>query len=516
MTVLFSRVNQFKSSAYEIARNVLRSRTQFAEKSEQQAEQIRELNARVEQLTNQSKRDAQLLSQTQQELEQQRRDNEELRNKPIRLPSDLPLPHHTYGPKMIAMCLNLCKEIGFRPTETAITILFQGLGIRDRVPSWDSIRSWACRAGVAELQRLPEQADDWIWMTDHSNQIGVEKVLQILGIRASNLPAPGQTLSSKDMVVLAVIPGQDWKREDVRRAYKVTADRIGPPRYLLIDGAVELFETADVLETPGKKLSVLRDMKHFAANTFEKLIGKDKRFTSYLSKLGRTRSQIQQTELGHFNPASQKPKARFMNLGPSLRWGQMVSYHLSNSRSQSREGITATRMIEKLGWVKNYRKDLANWNRCQKVMQTSLKYINHQGLFKGAADGLKAELEELTAAWPEPCALSKKMADELIGFVRESESLVEPGERTWLSTENIESSFGHYKKLEGQHSKGGFTSLLAAMPILPIHWTAERVRENFRTVSVKQMNAWVSENLGTTLGSKRAKAYKEFAVAVPG
>jgi len=126
MTVLFSRVNQFKSSAYEIARNVLRSRTQFAEKSEQQAEQIRELNARVEQLTNQSKRDAQLLSQTQQELEQQRRDNEELRNKPIRLPSDLPLPHHTYGPKMIAMCLNLCKEIGFRPTETAIRSSFRG------------------------------------------------------------------------------------------------------------------------------------------------------------------------------------------------------------------------------------------------------------------------------------------------------------------------------------------------------------------------------------------------------
>ena len=150
-------------------------------------------------------------------------------------------------------------------------------------------------------------------MTDHSNQIGVEKVLQILGIRASNLPAPGQTLSSKDMVVLAVIPGQDWKREDVRRAYKVTADRIGPPRYLLTDGAVELFETADVLEKPGKKLTVLRDMKHFAANTFEKLIGKDKRFTSCLSKLGRTRSQIQQTERGHFNPASQKPQARFMN-----------------------------------------------------------------------------------------------------------------------------------------------------------------------------------------------------------
>jgi len=115
--------------------------------------QIRDLEARVEQLTHQSKRDAQQLSQAQQELEQRRRDNEELRNKPICLPSDLPLPHHTDGPKIIALCLNLCKEIEFRPTETAIKILFNRLGMQDRVPSWDSIRSWACRAGVEPPSR---------------------------------------------------------------------------------------------------------------------------------------------------------------------------------------------------------------------------------------------------------------------------------------------------------------------------------------------------------------------------
>jgi len=33
VAVLFIRVNQFKSSAYEIARNVLRSRKHFAEKT---------------------------------------------------------------------------------------------------------------------------------------------------------------------------------------------------------------------------------------------------------------------------------------------------------------------------------------------------------------------------------------------------------------------------------------------------------------------------------------------------
>lgn len=57
--------------------------------------------------------------------------------------------------------------------------------------------------------------------------------------------------------------------------------------------------------------------RNHATNVLEKLIGKDERFQSYLSQLGQTRNHVQQTELGHFTPASQKPKARFMNLGPS-------------------------------------------------------------------------------------------------------------------------------------------------------------------------------------------------------
>ena len=69
-----------------------------------------------------------------------------------------------------------------------------------------------------------------------------------LGIRAADLPEPGQTLPLKAMQVLAVVPGENWKREDVRREYQKLAQRIGAPRYLLTDGAVELRDRADVLD----------------------------------------------------------------------------------------------------------------------------------------------------------------------------------------------------------------------------------------------------------------------------
>ena len=66
-------------------------------------------------------------------------------------------------------------------------------------------------------------------------------------------------------------------------------------------------------------------MKHYAANVLERILQQDDRFSQFISHLGSTRSAIQQNELSHFTPPSQKAKARFMNLEPTLRWGEMVS-----------------------------------------------------------------------------------------------------------------------------------------------------------------------------------------------
>jgi hypothetical protein len=516
MSLLFNSVSQYSSDLYEVARGLLRSRKHQAQRAETQEQINHQLRRKNEQLEKQLLTTQKKLDQSHQLLLKEQHENQTLRQQPVKLPNDLPLPNHCFGPKMISLCLNLSNRIGFRATETALLLILDWLGIKAKIPSHDSIRTWSMRVGVAKLQQPVEAAEDWIWLADHSNQIGTEKVLQILGIRAKDLPEPGQTLSHKNMQVLAVVVGTNWKREDVRREYDRLAQRVGAPRFLLTDGAVELRESADVLEKPGRKPILLRDLKHVAANVFENLIGKREPFAKFLSEIGRTRSAIQQTELSHFTPPTQKPKARFMNLGPTLRWGLMVSYHLSHHQSASRQDITAKRMNEKLGWVRDFREELAAWSRCQQVMQTCLKFINTQGVYCGAA----AELEQLLIAQAKEhgqlCELSATMREKLIEFVKTSEADLLPDERAWLSTENVESAFGLFKRLEGQHSKGGFTSLIAAMPTLLTHWTSELVRESLQTTSVKQMKQWLKDHLPKTLNAKRQIAYREFAVVGTG
>ena len=97
-----------------------------------------------------------------------------------------------------------------------------------------------------------------------------------------------------------------------------------------------------------------------------------------------------------------------------------------------------------------------------------------------------------------------------MAFVRQSEEKLAEGQRLPLSTEILESTFGLFKPLERQHSKGGFTSLLAAFGALLKPATPESIRRDFARVSVKQMRDWVARNLKTTFTSKRQAAYAEF------
>jgi len=290
--------------------------------------------------------------------------------------------------------------------------------------------------------------------------------------------------------------------------YDQLAERCGPPRAVLCDGAVELREGAAGLKKGRCDTIVIQDFKHKAAIFLKSLLENDPRFAEFNTAMGKTRSAIQQTEMSHLTPPSQKPKARFMNLGPTLEWASAVLWLLDHPEAESRRGIAPERLEEKLGWLRSFAPELAAWRECQQVVNAGLRFINEQGLSRGAAEQLRAALDATAQS-----ASSQQLADRLVGFVAVAEAELQPGERLPMSTEILESTFALYKQLEGQHSKGGFTSLLACFAALLKPATVESVRRSFSKVSVKRVREWTKTNLGNTLTAKRQALYTEFRSA---
>ena len=206
---------------------------------------------------------------------------------------------------------------------------------------------------------------------------------------------------------------------------------------------------------------------------------------------------------------SPKQKARFMNLAATIRWMTMIVWLLKNPDAKAREGISDERMQDKLGWVEQYADDIAVWQECQDVVSASLTFINEQYLFRGAADALRSVIGDSLEY-----DKSKELAKRLVDFVHDAEQQLRAGERLPMSTEILESTFGLYKQLERQHSKSGFTSLLACLPALLNPTTPDRVSDAFQRVSAKDVKTWVKKHFASTVSSRRQAAHAEHKAAL--
>lgn len=317
MAILWQKSwTDYKSPLRVVVQVLLRSRDGWIRKRNELKLKLRETERQLAQREEEGKRQSQEIRQLK---EQNRRLEAEKQQATYHLQSDPPIGSHGYGTRMACLAVKLAKTVGLRSASRTMEIMFDWLGLEQKVPCPTTIRNWLQRVGVAAIREPIEEADDWIWMVDHSNQIGPEKALVVLGVRASKLPSPGTALKHENMRLLAVRPGTQWKREDMAMVYEELADEYGTPRAVLMDGATALRDGVESLKTRRSDTIVLYDFKHKAANFFKAILGEDERFSEFASKVGETRSAIQQTELAHLTPPREKQKARFMNLKATLR-----------------------------------------------------------------------------------------------------------------------------------------------------------------------------------------------------
>ena len=112
MPLLFNFVNQYSSDIYEVARNVLASRNRQAARGDNLKAKAKASALQVKRLAKKLRATELALAQTKEELRCQQQANETA-DQPIRLPSDLPLKHHSFGPKLISLCLKPCQSNRF-------------------------------------------------------------------------------------------------------------------------------------------------------------------------------------------------------------------------------------------------------------------------------------------------------------------------------------------------------------------------------------------------------------------
>lgn len=366
-------------------------------------------------------------------------------------------------------------------------------------PHWTTGRLWLLRIGLAALLRPKTIAADWVWMIDHSIQIGQCKCLVILGVRLSELPE-GRPLSHSDMEPIALVPMTDSTKLAVAHCLEAAAARTGPPRAILDDHGADLHGGVEIFRARRPGTIELYDAKHKAACLLKARLRKDERWERYASESGRAKFALQQTELAFLTPPSQRSKARFMNLGGLVRWGNETLALLDDPSRLTSLGASPDRARAKLGWLEEFRAALAEWSGFQEMIEGTLALVRRRGLEAGIAD-------ELAATLPIRSGAVGALRRDLIDFVVGEASKLRDDERAPGSTEVLESCFGKLKALEAGQSKSGFTGLALSLGAMVSTWTTASLKEALDRCRVKDVARWCRATMGDSVQSQRRRAY---------
>lgn len=492
---------RFKSPLRCLCRAFFQSRNRWKEEAARRQSRVEQLREELH-LARQQQR--QLTAQ----LAGARHENEILRaklNEARAFPEWSPLAGHQFSAEMISLCCRLSNLIGFRAVPKVLQCIAEVFDMSLKIPSRDAVRNWSCRNGLGIL-REPEKADDWIWMIDHSVQLGKMFVLVVLGIPKSQLPRD-RPLKREDMAPLAVLPSAVRDKQEVGCQLRKVADCYGMPLAILSDGARELHEGAESLKAAGFRGVHLDDIKHKISNLLKRTLGQEARYKAFMAKVGKTTASIQQTELDHLLPPRKKEKCRFMNFDQLIDWATMVEVHLAAAGASNTEA--SKRFMEKLGWLGEFGDDLCHWRECRQLIGRVLRQANHEGVCAGSSVALREKLAE----YPANSELARHLREQMVSFYQSNEAKLSALNHEHLrlpcSTEVLESAFGSFKAIQRHHGRGTFTSLLAVFATLFDDCTPEKIRRRFASVCNDDLQMWLKEaGLLNSTQSRRTRAYQ--------
>jgi hypothetical protein len=422
-------------------------------------------------------------------------------------------PGHSYSTEVILLAVQavIRAAVSFRGASAVIELFVQCLPQFHAVPAPNSVQSWLLRLGLHELTRPKERAEDWVLIVDHTIQLGKQKCLLIVGIRLAAWNQLERPLMLEDLTFILLDPIETSSGEVVHQQVEAAAELVGTPRAVLSDRGGDITSGVAKFTAEHGETLALNDIAHQAANVLKRELKADPRWGAFSQMCGQVQPKVKQTELAHLAPPTQKVKGRFMNLGPLIRWGAKLLKLLDTPAAERPRDQDLSRLEEKFGWLRDYREALVEWNEIHAVKDAVLEFARVEGYHADAASLLQARLDCLPQG-----AAAQRVAEALVTFVKSQSEGLKPGESVPASSEVLESLIGKGKRMQGQHSRGGFTKMVLAMAASVGRLTQDSIIEGLSTVRNTDLTEWIQQHLGVSLAAQRRLALPSATGTKPG
>jgi len=406
---------------------------------------------------------------------------------------------------LLFVTLVLASVASLRGAARALEIITEQIPLAVPLPpcSWATGRLWLLRLGLYTLTRPKTYADDWVWILDHSVQIGREKCLLILGIRLSSLRTASCRVTHADLEPIDLRPVTTSNGDVVYQQLEDAVKRTGVPREILSDHGSDLKTGIRQFCQAHPGTCAIYDITHKAATLVKQFLTYDDTWDEFCRFAATMKQQVQQTEFAPLAPPAQTSKARYMNVERLGSWAGRVLTVLDEGTA-----VVGTTVIadhpkrDTADWLERFRDDIEVWNLVFGIVENVEHSVRQHGLQQACVDEVEAHLHAMMT-YPHVA----DFGEQLLEFVRIESAKACSGERLLGSSEIIESVFGKLKHIEGAQSKQGFTGLILSAAAMVGTTSATVVQQAMETVSVNAVQRWCREMLGVSVQAQRQRLF---------
>lgn len=418
-------------------------------------------------------------------------------------PDDLetPIARQQFPLGVVAGSLALVLRTGTRLQRVAAVLKmhWNWCSLDVRTASYYSVRLWLLRLGLYQLSRPKERADDWMWIVDHTMQLGERKCLIIVGVRQSAWDAKDRVLSHEDVQLIDLVPVTESNGQVVYKQLKAAAAKTGVPRAITSDNGPDLHCGIALFRKKHAGTAWLYDIKHKTACLLKHALERDAAWQTFVAQVQRCKQQVSLTPLAGLAPPQQRSKARYMNVDVLVAWAQKTLQLLDQPKAIRQAGLKRREVEAKLGWLRKYVSPLRRWGEMLAVIGTAEHYVRHEGLHRKAA-------EELAALLPKPVIpAAQRLRKELLEFVAAQGQQAQEGERLLGSSEVLESIIGKFKHVAGERGQHGLTGMVLSIGALVGNLAVTTVQTAMTQITTPAVWNWCRAHLGATVQSVRQR-----------
>lgn len=352
------------------------------------------------------------------------------------------------------------------------------------------------KVGLYKLNRPKYSPNGWFFIIDTSIQMGPQKCVVVLGLKKLDINK-NFCPTLEDVEPLIVRPLSTSPGEVIDKILEEAATIAGVPIAVISDEGSELKKGVRLFSQKHPETIHLFDISHKVNTCLKKELNDDKVWLSFQTAAAAAIQHLKLSSIAYLIPPRQRAKERMFSSFHLIEWGLRVLRFLD---SEEVNNLTQEEK-SKIEWLRNYQFALPSYMSFRKMCKEALDLVREKGYYLSVTDTFLKQTEAICTD-----LRSIQFQQKIKKILQEEEEKVPKDAHYLGSSEVIESLFGKFKAIEGDHASSGLTSLVLSIPALVGRLDETIIAGALKTTSVRDIERWNENNMGQTFVSQRRHA----------